>query len=104
MVGCGRVFPTTEMIIVDPDTRRRCAADEVGEIWVNDPAVTQGYWGRPDETKRTFQAPAAAAKPEAEAPAKPADDKKPDDDKKADDKKPAEDKKPAGGDAKDKDM
>jgi acyl-CoA synthetase (AMP-forming)/AMP-acid ligase II len=56
VVGCGRVFPTTRMVIVDPDTRRCCAPDEVGEIWVSDPAVTDGYWGRPEETKRTFRA------------------------------------------------
>jgi acyl-CoA synthetase (AMP-forming)/AMP-acid ligase II len=56
VVGCGRIFPTTRMVIVDPDTRRRCAPDEVGEIWVEDPAVTQGYWGRPEETRRTFRA------------------------------------------------
>jgi acyl-CoA synthetase (AMP-forming)/AMP-acid ligase II len=56
VVGCGRILPTTRMVIVDPDTRRRCAADEVGEIWIDDPAVTQGYWGRPEETRRTFQA------------------------------------------------
>jgi acyl-CoA synthetase (AMP-forming)/AMP-acid ligase II len=56
VVGCGRLFPTTRMVIVDPDTRRGCDPDEVGEIWVDDPAVTQGYWGRPEETKRTFRA------------------------------------------------
>jgi acyl-CoA synthetase (AMP-forming)/AMP-acid ligase II len=56
VVGCGRIFPTTRMVIVDPDTRRRCAPDEVGEIWIDDPAVTNGYWGRPDETRRTFRA------------------------------------------------
>ena len=56
VVGCGRIFPTTRMVIVDPDTRKRCAPDEVGEIWIDDPAVTEGYWGRPDETRRTFRA------------------------------------------------
>ena len=56
MVGCGRIFPTTRMVIVDPDTRKRCAPDEVGEIWIDDPAVTEGYWGRPEETRRTFRA------------------------------------------------
>ena len=44
------------MVIVDPDTGKRCAHDEVGEIWIDDPAVTEGYWGRPDETRRTFRA------------------------------------------------
>ncbi len=56
VVGCGRVFPTTRMAIVDPDTRIRCAADEIGEIWIDDPAVTEGYWRRPEETRRTFHA------------------------------------------------
>jgi acyl-CoA synthetase (AMP-forming)/AMP-acid ligase II len=56
VVGCGRIFPTTRMVIIDPDTRRRCAPDEVGEIWIDDPAVTEGYWGRPEETRRTFRA------------------------------------------------
>ena len=59
VVGCGRLFPTTRMLIVDPDTRKRCAPDEVGEIWIDDPAVTLGYWERPDETQRTFRATVA---------------------------------------------
>jgi acyl-CoA synthetase (AMP-forming)/AMP-acid ligase II len=56
VVGCGETFPTTRMVIVDPDTRRCCGPDEVGEIWVSDPAVTHGYWGRPEETERIFRA------------------------------------------------
>ena len=47
VVGCGRLFPTTRMLIVDPDTRKRCAPDEVGEIWIDDPAVTLGLLGAP---------------------------------------------------------
>ena len=34
----------------------RCAADEVGEIWVSDPSVAQGYWRRDAETEATFRA------------------------------------------------
>jgi acyl-CoA synthetase (AMP-forming)/AMP-acid ligase II len=34
----------------------QCAPDEVGEIWVSSPSVAQGYWNRPEETERTFQA------------------------------------------------
>jgi acyl-CoA synthetase (AMP-forming)/AMP-acid ligase II len=56
VVGCGQPFPTTRLVIVDPETRRRCAPDEVGEIWVSDPAVTSGYWARPEETERIFRA------------------------------------------------
>ncbi len=28
----------------------------MGEIWIAGPSVAQGYWDRPEETKRTFQA------------------------------------------------
>jgi len=31
-----------------------CQDDEVGEIWLSDPSVAQGYWKRPDVTKETF--------------------------------------------------
>ncbi len=56
VAGCGRVLPATRVAIVDPETRMRCAPDRVGEIWVAGPAVAQGYWGRPEETERTFRA------------------------------------------------
>lgn len=56
IAGCGRVFPTTNVAIVRPDTLDRCDPDEVGEIWVADPAVAQGYWQRPEESERTFGA------------------------------------------------
>jgi acyl-CoA synthetase (AMP-forming)/AMP-acid ligase II len=59
VVGCGRVFPSTRLNLVDPDTRKPCGPDEVGEIWVNDPAVTRGYWDRPDVTERIFRATVA---------------------------------------------
>ena len=45
-----------EILIVNPDTMTRCAADEVGEIWVAGPSVAQGYWKRPDATEHTFRA------------------------------------------------
>ena len=56
IAGCGRLVCNTQVAIVHPDALTRCAEDEVGEIWVSDPSVTQGYWQRPEETKRTFQA------------------------------------------------
>jgi acyl-CoA synthetase (AMP-forming)/AMP-acid ligase II/alkylation response protein AidB-like acyl-CoA dehydrogenase len=56
VAGCGRVLPLTRVEIVDPETRTVCAPDRVGEIWVSDRAVAQGYWRRADETERTFQA------------------------------------------------
>jgi len=34
----------------------RCAAHEVGEIWVAVESVAQGYWGQPEQTQQTFHA------------------------------------------------
>ena len=56
LVGCGGTLLDQEILIVNPDTMTRCAADEVGEIWVAGPSVAQGYWKRPDETEHTFRA------------------------------------------------
>src|SRR5580693_5647399 len=55
-VCCGRAQRGHEIVIVDPVTRRPCAADEVGEIWLAGGSIAQGYWGRPAETEETFSA------------------------------------------------
>ncbi len=54
VVGCGRLVGEMRVVIVHPETSIPCLPDEVGEIWVSDPSVTQGYWNRPEDTKRTF--------------------------------------------------
>jgi acyl-CoA synthetase (AMP-forming)/AMP-acid ligase II/alkylation response protein AidB-like acyl-CoA dehydrogenase/acyl carrier protein len=56
VVGCGRLVCETQVAIVNPDTLVRCAPDRVGEIWVSDPSVAQGYWQRPEATAETFRA------------------------------------------------
>jgi acyl-CoA synthetase (AMP-forming)/AMP-acid ligase II len=56
VVSCGRIVAEFDVAIVNPDTQDRCAADHVGEIWVSDPSVAQGYWRRDDETETTFRA------------------------------------------------
>ncbi|MEO3928559.1 amino acid adenylation domain-containing protein [Micromonosporaceae bacterium B7E4] len=56
LVGCGRPLPDQRIRIVDPHTGRPCPAGRVGEIWVSGPSVARGYWGRPEETARTFGA------------------------------------------------
>jgi acyl-CoA synthetase (AMP-forming)/AMP-acid ligase II len=55
LVGCGRAMLDTRVVIADPETSVRCAADAVGEIWVSGPSVAQGYWNRPEETERIFE-------------------------------------------------
>ena len=56
VVSCGRIVCEFDVAIVDPETSMRCAGDRVGEIWVSDPSVAQGYWRREDETQATFRA------------------------------------------------
>lgn len=47
--------PTSPAVrIVDPDTRIEREPATVGEIWVHGENVAEGYWRRPDETRRTF--------------------------------------------------
>ncbi|HSO00824.1 MAG TPA: amino acid adenylation domain-containing protein, partial [Candidatus Nanopelagicales bacterium] len=56
LVSSGASGRDLQVIIVDPETRRRAPEDHVGEIWVSGPSVARGYWGRPEETERTFRA------------------------------------------------
>jgi acyl transferase domain-containing protein/acyl-CoA synthetase (AMP-forming)/AMP-acid ligase II/NAD(P)-dependent dehydrogenase (short-subunit alcohol dehydrogenase family)/acyl carrier protein/SAM-dependent methyltransferase len=56
IVGCGPGAEDQVIAIVHPETCRRCAIDEVGEIWIKGPSVAQGYWERPVETRETFGA------------------------------------------------
>ncbi|MEG4215636.1 amino acid adenylation domain-containing protein [Microcoleus sp. Pol14C6] len=56
LVGCG--FPEfgTKVAIVNPESLMQCQPQEVGEIWVAGETVARGYWNRPEETEKTFQA------------------------------------------------
>ena len=54
--GCGKKIGDTVIAIADPTTMTAKADDEVGEVWLKDPSVAQGYWKRPDVTKETFDA------------------------------------------------
>ena len=56
LVGCGGQIKDQEIAIVDAETRVRCPAGTVGEIWVSGPSVGMGYWNRAAETVHTFQA------------------------------------------------
>ncbi len=56
LVSSGHALPDTKIVIVDPETSTACAPDQVGEIWVNGPSVTQGYWNRPEDTERACRA------------------------------------------------
>ncbi|BBY32892.1 fatty-acid--CoA ligase [Mycolicibacter minnesotensis] len=56
LVGCGYPRGGQQIVFVDPETRRRRDAEQVGEIWVSGPCVAQGYRGKPEDTEQTFGA------------------------------------------------
>lgn len=55
LVGCGRILPDEEVLIVDAETRTQLPPHRIGEIWVASPSVGQGYWKKPDATRETFE-------------------------------------------------
>ncbi|AEH10339.1 fatty acyl-AMP ligase [Candidatus Protofrankia datiscae] len=56
LAGSGLILPEETLRIVDPETKRPCPADRVGEIWVAGEHVAQGYWRCPQATTDTFRA------------------------------------------------
>ncbi len=56
LIGCGKTMTGQQIVIVNPDTLRKCNDNEVGEIWLSGPSVAKGYWQKPEATKETFQA------------------------------------------------
>jgi acyl-CoA synthetase (AMP-forming)/AMP-acid ligase II len=56
VVGCGRSLAGETVAIVHPESRRRLAAGQVGEVWVAGPNVAGGYWGNEEATTSVFQA------------------------------------------------
>ena len=38
VVSCGKLVGDTKVAIVNPENLTKCRADEIGEIWVSDPA------------------------------------------------------------------
>lgn len=56
LVGSGTLWLDQEVRIVDPNTRKLCAQDRVGEIWISGGSVGQGYWGLPEQSAETFGA------------------------------------------------
>jgi fatty-acyl-CoA synthase len=55
-VSCGHVARSLWAVIVNPDTGTELPDGEVGEVWLQGNNVGRGYWGRPEETRLTFDA------------------------------------------------
>ncbi|GAA0487886.1 non-ribosomal peptide synthetase [Streptomyces stramineus] len=56
LVGHGTAGVDTEVLVVDPDTRRPLPDGHVGELWVRGGGVARGYWGRPEESRPVLAA------------------------------------------------
>jgi len=56
LVGCGAPVSDHTLIIVHPEHGTEVGDGEVGEILVQGPSVTQGYWNRPEESEQEFGA------------------------------------------------
>lgn len=56
LVGSGGNLLDQRIVIAHPEHMTQLPPDQVGEVWVAGPSVAQGYWNRPEETARTFQA------------------------------------------------
>ncbi|MFQ5484579.1 MAG: class I adenylate-forming enzyme family protein [Desulfobacterales bacterium] len=51
----GLPLPDLEVKIVDPDSFEEMPRGEQGEIWLNGPSITPGYWRKPKETASAFE-------------------------------------------------
>ncbi|HKB38615.1 MAG TPA: AMP-binding protein, partial [Gemmataceae bacterium] len=56
LIGCGQSLPDQQIVVAHPEKLTRCHPGVVGEIWLAGPSVAKGYWGQPEESRRTFGA------------------------------------------------
>ncbi|GLI81165.1 hypothetical protein PoHVEF18_009537 [Penicillium ochrochloron] len=52
----GYPIPDATLAIVDPETNLLCTPNVVGEIWVDSPSLSGGFWALPKHTEAIFHA------------------------------------------------
>ncbi|ORY00995.1 acetyl-CoA synthetase-like protein [Basidiobolus meristosporus CBS 931.73] len=52
----GYAMPQATIAIVDPDTKVLCAPNVIGEVWIDSPALSGGFWALPKLTRSIFHA------------------------------------------------
>lgn len=52
----GYPIPDATLSIVDPETNLLCTSNVVGEIWVDSPSLSGGFWALPKHTEAIFHA------------------------------------------------
>ncbi len=56
LVGCGRSYLDSKVIIVNPDSLTYCQKGQVGEIWLSGGSIASGYWNFHEAIQETFRA------------------------------------------------
>lgn len=52
----GYPIPDATLAVVDPETSLLCSPNVVGEIWVDSPSLSGGFWALPKQTETIFHA------------------------------------------------
>jgi acyl-CoA synthetase (AMP-forming)/AMP-acid ligase II len=52
----GYPLPDATLAVVDPETCMLCRPDTIGEIWVDSPSLSGGFWALPKHTEAIFHA------------------------------------------------
>lgn len=52
----GYPIPDATLAVVDPETNLLCTANAIGEIWVDSPSLSGGFWALPKLTETIFHA------------------------------------------------
>ncbi|WP_421556620.1 condensation domain-containing protein [Pseudomonas kitaguniensis] len=55
-VACGYPQALHRIAIADPQTFERCAADRIGEVWLQGPSNAEAYWQNPEASRIAFEA------------------------------------------------
>lgn len=53
-VSCGSVITDHKLAIVDLTSQTNLPPYHIGEIWINGPCITEGYWQQPEITQQTY--------------------------------------------------
>jgi acyl-CoA synthetase (AMP-forming)/AMP-acid ligase II len=52
----GYPIPDATLAVVDPETNLLCAPNSIGEVWVDSPSLSGGFWALPKHTETIFHA------------------------------------------------
>ena len=52
----GYPIPDATLAVVDPETGLLCSSHAIGEIWVDSPSLSGGFWSMPKHTEQIFHA------------------------------------------------